>query len=122
METSSQTVLVDIPEQPAQPQKPCPKRRPKLRTVNLEQTMLATIYVEELIPADHKARAIWHLVETMDLSRFSESFRTSQGCVGRAAWDPQLLVSVWVYAYSERISSAREIERVMQWEPGLQWL
>jgi transposase len=58
----------------------------------------------------------------MDLSRFSESLRTSQGCAGRSAWDPQLLVSVWVYAYSEGISSAREIERVMQWEPGLQWL
>jgi transposase len=58
----------------------------------------------------------------MDLSRFSEAFRTSRGCAGRPDWDPQLLVSVWVYAYSEGISSAREIERLMEWEPGLQWL
>ena len=58
----------------------------------------------------------------LDLSRFREAFRTSQGCAGRPAWDPRLLVSVWVYAYSEGISSAREIERLMQWEPGLQWL
>jgi hypothetical protein len=27
-----------------------------------------------------------------------------------------------VYAYSEGIGSAREIERLMEWEPGLQWL
>ena len=27
-----------------------------------------------------------------------------------------------MYAYSEGISSAREIERVMEWEPGLKWL
>ncbi|HZE80217.1 MAG TPA: IS1182 family transposase [Candidatus Polarisedimenticolia bacterium] len=121
MERPSQVVLVDIPEQPVQ-QKPMPKGRPKLRTVNRLQPMMATIYVEELITADHKARAIWQLVEKMDLSRFMEPLRTSQGCAGRPAWDPHLLVSLWVYAYSEGISSAREIQEVMQWEPGLQWL
>jgi len=121
METPSQPVLVDIPEQPVQ-QKPQPKGQPKLRTVDRQQTMMATICVEELISADHKARAIWRLVEKMDVSRFMEPLRTSQGCVGRPAWDPCLLISVWVYAYSEGISSAREIEAMMQWEPGLQWL
>ncbi len=58
----------------------------------------------------------------MDLSSFAEPLRTTQGSAGRPAWDPRLLVSIWVYAYSEGISSAREIERVMQWEPGFQWL
>lgn len=122
MELSSQPVLVDIPEQPPQQKQAEPKGQPKLRTVDRQQTTMVTIYVEDLIPADHKARAIWQFVESMDLSRFSEAFRTSQGCAGRPAWDPRLLVSVWVYAYSEGISSAREIERLMQWEPGLQWL
>ena len=32
------------------------------------------------------------------------------------------MVSLWVYANSEGISSAREIERLMEWEPGMQWL
>jgi transposase len=121
MDTPSQPTLVDIPEQPVQP-KPQAKGTPKLKTVNRSQTMMATIYVEELIAPDHKARASWHLVEQMDLGRFRDTLRTAVGCAGRAAWDPQLLVSIWVYAYSEGISSAREIERVMEWEPGLQWL
>jgi len=68
---------------------------------------MAMICVEELIGADHKARAIWDLVGRMDLSRFSEPLRTVQGSAGRPAWDRQILVSVWVYAYSEGISSAR---------------
>lgn len=122
MVSPSQTVLLDMPEQPAKQQKPVSKGPVKLRTVDRQQTIVATIYVEELIPADHKARAIWHLVESMNLSRFTEALRTTQGCAGRAAWDPHLLISVWVYAYSEGISSAREIERMMQWEAGLQWL
>jgi transposase len=121
MDAPSQAVLLDIPEQPIQ-QKPVSKGQPKLRTVNRQQTMMATIYVEELIADDHKARAIWQLVETLDLNRFTELLRTTQGCAGRPGWDPRLLVSVWVYAYSEGISSAREIERMMEWEPGLQWL
>jgi len=121
MDAPSQAVLIDIPEQPAQ-QKPEPKAPPKLRTVNRLQTILAHICVEELIAPDHKARAIWQLVERMDLSRFCEPLRTTLGGAGRAAWDPLLLVSVWIYAYSEGISSAREIARVMEWEPGLQWL
>jgi transposase len=83
---------------------------------------MAMIDVDELIPADHKARAIWELTGRMDLSGFVEPLRTAAGCAGRPAWDPRLLVSVWVYAYSEAISSAREIERLMEWEPGLQWL
>jgi hypothetical protein len=32
------------------------------------------------------------------------------------------LLSVWLYAYSEQVSSAREIERLMEYEPGLMWL
>ena len=130
MDAPSQAILVDIPEQPVL-QKPVPeqllqmsvpKAPPKLKTANRLQTLMAMIYIEELIAPDHKARAIWQLVGNMDLSRFSEALRTTVGCAGRSAWDPQLLVSVWVYAYSEGISSAREIERMMEWEPGLQWL
>ena len=121
MDLTSQPVLVDIPEQPAQ-QKQEPKGQPKLRLVNRQQTTMAVIDVEKLIPVDHKARAIWALAERMDLSKFAEPLRTAEGCPGRPAWEPRLLVSLWVYAYSEGISSAREIERLMQWEPGMQWL
>jgi transposase len=121
MDAPCQPTLVDIPEQPAQKQT-ARHGSLKLRSINRQQTMLASIYVEELIPADHKARAIWDLVGRMDLNGFTEALRTTAGCAGRPAWDPQLMVSLWVYAYSEGISSAREIERWMEWERGMQWL
>jgi transposase len=117
-----QPALIDIPEQPVEQKQAVPTGRPKLKSVNRQQTMMATIEVEELIPLDHKARAIWEVVGSRDLSRFYEPLRTTQGCAGRPAWDPRLLVSLWIYAYSEGISSAREIERLMEWERGLQWL
>lgn len=122
MVDACQPSLVDIPEQPSQAKPPDAPVRPKLRFVNRQQQTMAMIDVEELIPADHKARAIWELAGRMDLRGFIEPLRTAAGCAGRPAWDPRLLVSLWVYAYSEAISSAREIERLMPWEPGLQWL
>jgi transposase len=121
MDSSSQPVLLDIPEQPDPPERAV-RGELKLRSIDRSQTTMAVIYVEELIPADHKARAIWSLVGKMDLRSFTEPLRTTAGCAGRPAWDPRLLVSLWVYAYSEGISAAREIERLMEWEPGLQWL
>jgi transposase len=122
MEPPCQPILIEIPEQPPQPERAVGRGQVKLRPVNRLQTAVVEICVEELIPADHKARAIWDLVGRMDLSQFTEPLRTACGCAGRPAWDPQLMVSLWVYAYSEGISSAREIERLMQWEPGMQWL
>jgi transposase len=117
--------LLDLPERPLVQGEDgvlAGKLIPKLRTVDRTQTMMANIYVEELIAADHKARAIWELAGRLKLDLFAESVKTQTGSAGRPAWDPRLLVSVWVYAYSEGIGSAREIERLLEYEPGFQWL
>ncbi|MDZ7636792.1 MAG: transposase [Bryobacterales bacterium] len=45
-----------------------------------------------------------------------------EGSSGRDAWPPRLLLAIWIYAYSRGVSSAREITRQCEWEPGLQWL
>lgn len=122
MALDNQATLLDIPEQPVADKREVTAAA-RLRTVNRDQTTLAQVYVEELIAPDHKARAIWELTGKLDLQCFEEPLKSRQGAVGgRPAWDPRLLVSLWVYAYSEGISSAREIERLMEWEPGLQWL
>lgn len=94
----------------------------KLREPNRNQLTWAPIDLEELIASDHKARAIWHLTGQLDLTGFCEGLRTAKGDVGRRAWDPRLLTGIWVYALSEGVNSAREIERLMDYEPGLIWL
>jgi transposase len=45
-----------------------------------------------------------------------------EGAAGRPSHSPQVLVSVWLYAYSKGLHSAREIARQMEHEPGLEWL
>jgi transposase len=122
---SGQAKLLELAERSAQEEeaaKAVGAVAPKWRTAERTQMMMVNIYVEELIGADHKARAIWELAGRVNLDGFAESVRTAEGCAGRPAWEPRLLVSVWVYAYSEGIGSAREIERLLEYEPGLQWL
>jgi transposase len=121
MPHEDQAVLVEISQQPEVVGRTV-TAEPRLRTINRDQTVLVQMYVEELIPPDHKARAIWELMGRLELKGFLEPLKVRRGGAGRPAWDPRLLVSLWVYAYSEGISSAREIERLMEWEPGFQWL
>jgi transposase len=95
---------------------------PRLRKVNRKQIFWGEVCLEDLIPADHVARAIWELSEKLDVSEFLKENRSVEGKQGRNRWDPQLLLSLWVYSYSQGIGAAREIERQMEYEPGLRWL
>ena len=98
------------------------KLRPRLQRVNREQMILRAIEVEKLIAADHPARAIWELVGRLDLSGFTAEIGSVEGGAGRPAYDPQLLISLWIYAYSEGVSSAREVARRCEYHPAYQWL
>ena len=84
--------------------------------------MLRPVDVEKLIEEDHPARAIWELVGQLDLRRYYEPIKVAEGEAGRSATDPRLLISLWLYAYSRGVSSAREVARLCQYEPACQWL
>ena len=96
--------------------------RPRLQQVNRDQMILRAVDVEKLIAADHPARAIWELVGRLDLSGFTAQIGSVEGEAGRPAYDPQLLISLWIYAYSEGVSSAREVARRCEYHPAYQWL
>lgn len=97
-------------------------RKPKMEIVDRRQLLLRTVDVEQLVPEDDPVRAIWELAGQLDLSRFYAAIASEEGAAGREAIDPRLLVSLWVYAYSQGISSAREVSRLMDYHPGFQWL
>jgi transposase len=96
--------------------------KPLIRYVNRQQMSWRAVDVEKLIGEDHPARAIWALVGRLDLHRFYEGIESSAEEGGRPAFDPQLLISLWAYAYSQAIGSAREVARRCEFDPALQWL
>jgi transposase len=97
-------------------------KQPLIRYVNRQQMSWRAVDVEHLIGEDHPARAIWALVGRLDLSPFYRAIESSTEEGGRPAFDPQLLISLWVYAYSQGIGSAREVARRCEYDPAFQWL
>src|SRR3974390_2771447 len=111
---------VAVASQPeAEPVNPA---RPRVRAINRSQLSWQMLDVERLIEEDHPARAIWELSGRLKLDGFYAPIEAVEGSAGRTPWDPRLLVSLWIYAYSRGISSAREMARRCTYEPAFQWL
>ena len=96
--------------------------QPRLKCVNRQQLLLRQIDLEQLVAEDHPVRAIWELVGRMNLERYYQSIGAVEGVAGREPFDPQLLISVWIYAYSQKVSAAREVARRCDYDPAYQWL
>jgi transposase len=96
------------------------KRR--LRRAGRTQLAWKLIDVNAAVGEGHKARAIVDLVSRLDVSRFEEPIRSLEHGPGRSALDPALLISLWIYGYSEGIGSGRELARRMEFEPALLWI
>jgi transposase len=95
---------------------------PLIRRVNRRQMSWRAMEVEQLIGEDHWARAIWMLVEGLELRLFYDTIESNAAEGGRPAFDPQQLISLWVYAYSQGIGSEREVARRCEYDPAFQWL
>ena len=98
------------------------KRFPRYLPIDRSQNVLLPLDVDRLIDDNHVARRIWRVVDSLDLSRFEHDIRAVEGVAGRPPHSPQVLISVWLYAFTRGLHSAREIERQMDYEPALRWL
>jgi transposase len=58
----------------------------------------------------------------MDLSLYHAEIAAVESRAGRDHTAPRLLISLWLYAYGRGISSARELSRQCEFEPGSMWL
>jgi transposase len=96
--------------------------KPRYEVIDREQLFWRVVDVERLIGEEHPARAIWEFVGKLDLSGYSGEIRAVEGEAGRPAWEPRLLISLWVYGYSEGVGSGRAIEELCEWDPAYQWL
>jgi len=97
-------------------------RKPRFQVIDREQLSWRMVDVDRLIAPDHAARAIWEFVGKLDLRAYSEQVLSVEGKAGRPAHDPQLMISLWVYAYSQGVGSGRAIEALCEWDPAYQWL
>lgn len=98
------------------------KSKPRLKRINRQQLVMRAMDVERLVAEDHEVRAIWEFVGRIDLSRYYEDIEVKEGEAGRPAMDPRLMISLWLYAYSKGVGSAREVGRLCEADAAYQWL
>jgi transposase len=63
--------------------------------------------VDEWLPQSHLARFVVEVVDGLDLSTMSKSYRGS----GSASYHPKVLLSLLVYGYATGVFSSRKLER-----------
>lgn len=77
---------------------------------------------DELISQGHQARTIWQVVQKLDVSAFCEPIKARDGVCGRDSTDPALLISLWLYAATRGVGSARELARLCVESKPYIWL
>ena len=77
------------------------------RPVNRDMDFLLPPSVNEWLPERHLARFVVEVVDGLDLSAMSRSYRGS----GSAPYHPSVLVGLLVYGYATGVFSSRQLER-----------
>src|SRR6478672_5199741 len=81
------------------------------RRVDRDQGFLFPLDMREWLPAGHPVWLVVTAVEDhLDTSAFHAGRRT--GGAGAAGYDPDMLVTVLVWAYAHRVTSSRRIEEL----------
>ena len=96
--------------------------RPRMREPERDQIEWQFVDVDGLIGADHPARVIWTYVERLDLSELEEAIKAREHVPGQAPATPRLLLALWLYATSQKVSSARALARLCESHNSYRWL
>jgi len=119
----SQSPLFPLPEPEDAP--PPPPTRPEHARVlrpNRQQVEWAPRDLEAVLPEDHPARAIWGLLEKLNLAAFYGSINAVLDRPGRPTTDPQALLALWLLATVEGVGSARQLARLCEQHDAYRWL
>jgi transposase len=87
-----------------------------------DQIELVPQSLEERVALEHPARAIWVLLERLDLGGFYTQIRAVVDGPGRPASDPRVLLGLWMLATVEGIGSARRLARLTEEHDAYRWL
>lgn len=83
-----------------------------------EQAELLPRHVRDELPQGHLCFLIHELVESLDLGGFDEAY----GEEGQKAYNPRLMLKVWLYGFAVNVRSSRKLERRMQEDLGFRFL
>ena len=74
---------------------------------------------EDTLPSDHRARLVWRVLETLELSGFSSKAKSVEGL---SLLSTRMLLTLWVYGISVGMGSARELARRTTTDDAFRWI
>lgn len=95
---------------------------PRVVEADRSQIELRPLDLDSLIPLGHRARIIWSFVEKLDLRRFYGPIKARGSRAGRPCTDPKILLTLWLYAYSEGIGSAHVVDKLCGEHDAYRWI
>ncbi len=90
------------------------------RTAERRQSFLLPADMRDWLPEDDIVHLIVDAVSMMDLRAFEAQHK--RGGAGQAAFAPQMLLSVLIYAYSHGVRSSRAVERLCGRDAGYRFI
>lgn len=87
-----------------------------------EQAEMLFCTLDDALGKGHPARLLWNAVESLTLDAFVARAKAVEGRQGRDLLSVKMLLTLWLYATSEGILRAREIERRLQKDVAFRWI
>jgi transposase len=92
---------------------------PSYQPYSPEQAELLPAHVKDVLGADHLCFLVHEVVESLDLSGF-EKEGEDEG--GQRAYDPRLMLKVWLYGFGVNVRTTRKMEQRIGEDLGFRYL
>jgi transposase len=83
-----------------------------------EQAELLPRHVRDELPPGHLCFLIHELIEGLDLSHFDQAYSEE----GQKAYNPRMMLKLWLYGFAVNVRSTRKLERRVQEDLGFRFL
>ena len=78
--------------------------------------------LDDLIDEDHQVRTVWSYICGLDLTDFYAQYKAVAGNAGRKAADPRILLTLWLMATLEGITSGRHLAKLCKRDSVYRWI
>src|SRR3972149_5429459 len=95
---------------------------PRIEEPQRRQGEMRFEFPEDALDPSHPARVLWNVLGKMNLAAFSRGCEAVEGSAGRSLKSPRMLLTLWLYALTQAVGSAREIARLVSSDVAYRWI
>src|SRR5260370_22214344 len=92
---------------------------PTYERESLDQAELVRAHAKDVLGTDHLCFLVHEVVESLDLSGFEKE---EEDAGGQRAYDPRLMLKVWLYGFGVNVRTTRKMEQRIRQDLGFRYL